>query len=104
MSRVTNTKPRSGALAVPETFALVCPWCQLAPIGNEGCTRCQSELSCGGFGNVKTRFDHQITCMECACDLRYLPASFDWEHVLAAYRKRGESLDGNERAAAHYRP
>jgi len=55
--------------------------------------------SCEGLGDVHTRFKHQLTCMEVACDLRYVAADYDWGKVVRSYRRRGESLDGNERAA-----
>lgn len=45
---------------------------------------------CGG--DVTTRDDHALTCHEPACDLRYVPADFDWSCVVRSY------LLGNERA------
>lgn len=51
------------------------------------------------MGDCQTRFKHDLTCMEVACELRYLPADYPWAHVVDAYRARGVSLDGNERAA-----
>lgn len=53
---------------------------------------------CSGLGDVHTRFHHGMTCMEVACDLRYIAADYDWRKVIRGYLKRNESLDGNERA------
>lgn len=88
---------RTGALAVPEAFAIVCPWCKLGRIAQGVCARCSSSLDCGGFGNCESRMAHSMSCMECACDLRYLPAGFDWSHVLRAYAVRREPLRGSLR-------
>lgn len=53
---------------------------------------------CGGFGDLRSRLKHALTCMEVACDLRYVAADYDWDRVIRSYRRRKESLDGNERA------
>lgn len=74
---------RTGALAVPETFAA-------------------EALRCTGLGDLRSRLRHAITCREVACELRYLPADFPWEHIVELYRRRGESLDGSERARARH--
>lgn len=54
--------------------------------------------SCDGLGDVHTRFHHGATCMEVACDLRYVAADYDWDKVIRGYLRRNESLCGSERA------
>jgi hypothetical protein len=88
---------RTGALAVPEAFTIPCPWCKLGRLAQGVCSRCKSELRCSGFGNCESHMRHALSCGECACDLHYLPADFDWSRVVAAYALRGESLNGDER-------
>jgi hypothetical protein len=39
-----------------------------------------------------------MTCLEVACDLRYIGPKYDWWKVIKGYVRRRESLDGNERA------
>ena len=53
---------------------------------------------CSGLGDVHTRFHHSLSCMEVACDLRYIAADYDWKKVIRGYLRRNESLDGNMRA------
>lgn len=55
---------------------------------------------CSGFGDVHTRFHHGMTCLEVACDLRYVAADYDWKKVIRGYLRRDESLCGRERAEA----
>lgn len=33
--------------------------------------------SCSGFGDTHTRFHHDLSCLEVACDLRYIAADYD---------------------------
>ncbi len=58
---------------------------------------------CSGFGDVHTRLGHGMTCIEVACDLRYVAADYDWSRVVRSYKRRKESLDGRERADIHNR-
>lgn len=88
---------RFGVLASPETFAKPCPWCRKTQLVRGECKVCRSELRCSGFGHVHDRFRHSVSCMEVACDLRYLPEDFDWGRVLENYRDRGLDLDANKR-------
>lgn len=60
--------------------------------------------SCSGLGDVHTRFHHGMTCMEVACDLRYIAADYDWRRVIRGYLKRNESLSGSERAGLRSSP
>jgi hypothetical protein len=71
---------RFGVLAVPEAFQ-------------------PDALECSGFGNVDSRLRHGMSCHEVACELRYLPRDFPWEHVLRHYARAGLPLDGGERAS-----
>lgn len=58
---------------------------------------------CGGYGDCQTRFAHAVSCLEVACDLRYVAADYDWSKVVRGFKRRGESLNGNERARAQWK-